>query len=157
MQRGMKEKVQEYGIAAAVFLAFVAVLWAFAQTYYPGIQSPLTSLRRLRNVVVVHDQAVGSNVIVSSAALSEPSFIALRAEGAPAEAFLAVSRLLPEGELRNFRVGVESGLPDGFYYAILRRDDGDGRFDSARDGAVRDARGAAAITRFLVSEAPLSR
>lgn len=150
----MRQKLQVYGAGAVVFLTFAALLWLFAQKYYPGIQSPLTSLKRLRNVIVVQDQMVGSNVVVSYAALSEPSYIVLRAEGDAPDRILAVSRLLPEGEFHNFRVAVDSGLPDGFYYGILRRDDGDGRFDSERDGLVRDARGAAALTRFLVSAAP---
>lgn len=150
----MRQKIQDYSVGAIVFVGFAALLWLFAELYYPGIQSPLTSLRRLRNVIVVQDQAVGSNVVVSYAALSEPSFIVLRAEGSAPDRILAVSRLLPEGEAHNFRVAVEGGLSNGFYYGILRHDDGDGRFDPARDGMVRDARGAAAITRFLVFDAP---
>ena len=139
---------------AVLFTGLAAVLWLFAQAYFPGMESPLSSLKRLRNVVVVQDQAVGSNVVVSYAALSAPSFIVVRAEGSEPGRVLAVSRLLPEGEAHNFRVPVEGGLPTGFYYAILRRDDGDGTFDPVRDGLVRDARGAVAITRFLVSDAP---
>lgn len=146
--------VPAYVIAAGVFCSLLAVVWLFAETYDPGNESPLSSLKRLRNVIVVQDQAVGSSVVVSYAALSQPSFVVLQQEGPGQPRILAVSRLLPEGEAHNFRVAVEGGLPGGFYYAALRRDDGDGAFDAARDYAVRDARGAAAITRFLVSDSP---
>ena len=150
-----KDKIVDYGISALVFTGGAALLWLFAQAYYPGIQSPMTSLRRLRNVIVVQDQTVGSNVIVSYAALSEPGYVTLKAEAAASGSVLAVSRFLPEGELHNFRIPVEGGLPNGFYYAILRRDDGDERFEPDEDGLVRDSRGAVAITRFLVSDARL--
>lgn len=150
----MKPKIREYAAAAAVFAAGAAVLWFFAETYYPGIESPLSSIRRLRNVVIVQDQAVGSNVVVSYAATSVPSFVAIFPEGPDPRSALGVSRLLPEGEAHNFRVPVEGGLPPGFYYAVLRADDGDGLFDASKDAAARDTRGAAAITRFLVTDAP---
>ena len=142
---------------ALLFFGLAAVLWLFAREVVPGAESPLSSIRRLRNVLIVQDQAVGSNVVVSYAALSAPSFIALQAETAGPGRVLAVSRLLPEGEAHNFRVAVEGGLPDGFYYAVLRRDDGDATFDPARDAIVRDERGAAVITRFLVTVAAPSR
>jgi hypothetical protein len=139
---------------AAVFLAFAAAMWILVGAYDPEGESPLSSLRRLRNVIIVQDQAVGANVVVSYAATSVPSFVAIQQELEGPPRILAVSQLLPEGEAHNFRVPIEGGLPGGFYYAMLRKDDGDGRFDAARDGIVRDARGAAAITRFLVSDAP---
>ncbi len=149
----MRPKPHEYGIAAAVFVAGAAVLWLFAETYDPGIESPLSSLRRLRNAVVVQDQAAGAHVVVAYAATSQPAFIAILPEGAGTRRVLGASRLLPEGEAHTFRVPIEGGLVPGFYYAILHRDDGDGLFDPAKDLPARDARGAAAITRFLVTDA----
>ncbi|HTK59588.1 MAG TPA: hypothetical protein VL283_00110 [Candidatus Baltobacteraceae bacterium] len=149
-----KLKTPDILLLSALFFGLAVVMWLFARTYVPGMESPLSSLRRLRNVVVVQDQAVGSNVVISYAAVSQPSYVVIQAEGPGGDRILAVSRLLPEGEAHNFRVAIEGGLPDGFYYAVLRRDDGDGAFDPAKDGVARDAHGAAAITRFLVSGAP---
>ncbi|HJV32454.1 MAG TPA: hypothetical protein VJ694_00335 [Patescibacteria group bacterium] len=138
----------------ALFCGLAAVLWLFSREFEPGAESPLSSIRRLRNVVIVQDQAAASGVVITYAALSSPSFIAVQPEGPERGRVLAVSRLLPEGEARNFRVPVEGGLPAGFYYAVLMRDDGDASFDPKRDVTVRDARGAAVITRFLVTDAP---
>ena len=149
-----KLKTRDIVLLVTIFGVLAAVMWLFAGTYYPDMESPLSSLRRLRNVIVVQDQAVGSNVVISYAANAQPSIIVIQPEGPGAGRILAVSRLLPEGEAHNFRVAVEGGLTGGFYYAILRRDDGDGAFDPAKDRTVRDARGAAALTRFLVSDAP---
>jgi len=139
---------------ATVFCALAAVMWLFASSYDPGAESPLSSLRRLRNVIIVQDQVVGSGVVVSYVANSQPSFVVIKPEGAGAGKALAFSRLLPEGEAHDFSVPVEGGLPAGFYFAALMRDDGNGAFDPARDLPARDARGAAAITRFLVTAAP---
>jgi len=149
-----KLKKRDVVMLAALFCGLAALMWLFARTSYRGMESPLSSIRRLRNVIVVQDQAVGANVVISYVANSYPSFVVIQPEGPGKERVLAVSRLLPEGEAHNFRVPVEGGLPPGFYFAILRRDDGNGAFDPERDLAVRDARGAAAITRFLVSDAP---
>ena len=149
-----KLKTRDIVLLVGIFGVLAALMWLFAGTYYAGMESPLSSLRRLRNVIVVQDQAVGSNVVISYVANSQPAFVVIQPEGPGADRILAVSRLLPEGEAHNFRVAVEGGLTQGFYYAILRRDDGDGVFDPAEDRAVRDARGAAALTRFLVSDAP---
>ncbi len=149
-----KLKRHESALLIVVFCGLAAVMLLFARTVDPGMESPLSSLRRLRNVIVVQDQAVGANVVISYAATSQPSFVVIQQEGRGAGRVLAVSRLLPEGEAHNFRVAVEGGLPAGFYFAVLRRDDGDGSFEPDRDPAVRDARGAAAITRFLVTDAP---
>lgn len=149
-----KLKKRDIVLLTTIFFGLAAMMWLFARTYETGMESPLSSLRRLRNVVVVQDQAVGANVVITYAANSQPSFIVIQPEGTGKGRILAVSRLLPEGEAHNFRVAVEGGLPNGFYFAVMRRDDGDGSFDPERDLAVRDARGAAAITRFLVTDAP---
>lgn len=147
----LKVRNSEYALAAAIFAGFAAVVWLFARTYEPGMESPLSSIRRLRNVIVANDQAPGSGALISFAANSQPSFIVIEKEGPGDDRIVAVSRLLPEGEAHNFRVPVEGGLMEGFHYAVLRRDDGDGAFEPESDSVVRDARGAAAITRFLVT------
>jgi len=147
-------KFRDRLFVALVFAIFAGVMWLFAGTYYEGIVSPLTSLRHLRNVIVVQDQLVGPRVVVSYAALSEPAFVVLKRETAASDEYAAVSRLIPEGEAHTFGVGVENGTVPGFYYASLRRDDGDGRFDPAKDAVMRDKHGAAVITRFLVFDVP---
>ena len=150
----LKRKIHDYAIAAMVVAGFASLIWLFATARDPALESPLTSLKDLRNVIVVQDQAVGSNVVISYAALSDPSYVVISQALPGEERILAVSRLLPEGEAHTFRVPVEGGLPAGRYLASLRRDDGNGRFEPERDTTASGQDGARAVTSFVVSDAP---
>jgi hypothetical protein len=149
---GRRWKLSDVLLSASLFFAAGAVLWLFADAYDPELESPLTSLRKLRNAIVVQDQVAGTRVVVSYAALSTPSYVIVLTEAPGPDRVVAVSRLLPEGEFHTFRVPAERALAPGFYYAVLRADDGDGLFDATKDGLVRDARGAASLTRFLLTD-----
>lgn len=146
----MKVRASDYLLAALFFLAFAGAVTAFGLLPFGEGESPLTSLRRLGNVIVAHDQPPSGELVVAYVALAEPSFIVLTDEASGA--ILAVSRLLPEGEARGVAVAVPGGVRGGFIYAAVRRDDGDGQFEETKDAPARDAHGAAAITRILVTD-----
>ena len=146
----MKVRARDYLLAAFFFLVFVGIATAFGLLPFGEGESPLTSLRRLGNVIVAHDQPPSGEVVVAYVALAEPSFIVVTDEASGVT--LAVSRLLPEGEARGVSVAVAGGVHGGFIYAAVRRDDGDGLFDATKDAPARDAHGAAAITRILVTD-----
>lgn len=147
----MKVRARDCFLAAFFLLAFVGIATAFGLLPFGEGESPLTSLRRLGNVIVAHDQPSSGEIVIAYVALAEPSFIVLTEEKTGAT--LAVSRLLPEGEARAVGIVVDGGVRAGFVYAAVRRDDGDGLFDATKDAPARDARGAAAITRILVTDA----
>lgn len=149
---GRHWKMSDVLFAAAISSVAVAALWLLGRAYDPEAESPLTSLRRLRNAIEVQDQPAAARVIVTYAALSAPSYVIVLTETPGPDRVVAVSRLLPEGEYHTFRVPAAHALAPGFHYALLRADDGDGVFDQERDGLVRDARGAVSLTRFLLTD-----
>lgn len=108
-------------------------------------------LRLKRDAVSVADQGVSDEIRVKMAALKSPGFVAIFDDEEGPGKFLGVSRLLPKGDSRDVAVPIGQAPVAGYYYAMLRHDDGDGRFDPEKDAPVRDARGVSVMTRFLVS------
>lgn len=94
------------------------------------------------SAIYVEDQAAGAaGVAVGFAVMREPGFVVVFDDdgGVPGNA-IGVSELLPPGGGEHVPVTLGAPLSDGeIYYAVLYRDDGDGRFDAAVDAQLTDA------------------
>lgn len=96
-------------------------------------------------VVVVEDQAAGSSVVVASASLTKPSWIAIKdAAGWILGARRFDMTSVPESSIPLLRA-TEAGK---IYYAVIYVDDGDKAFDFKKDTVVVQA-GTAVNDSFL--------
>ncbi len=104
--------------------------------------------------IYVEDQPAGvQEVQIGFAVCSSPCFVAIfdDASGVPGKP-IGVSALLPEGG-EHVRVSLETPLlNDAVYYAMLRKDNGDGTFLETTDGPLANAGGVTALMTFLAKE-----
>lgn len=104
-----------------------------------------------RDAISVSDQAPSEQIRIEAAALKAPGFVVVYDdEEGPGKA-MGVSRRLSRGVTRGLEVALPQPPIAGYYYAMLRRDDGDGKFDPDKDPPERDASGAIVMARFLAS------
>lgn len=84
--------------------------------------------------ITVDDQIAGTAVHIRSARVDEPTWIAIREDRNGALGNILGAQWLPEGTHENFDVELLRGIiPDGVYYAVLYRDDGDKEFNFKKD------------------------
>ncbi len=104
--------------------------------------------------IYVEDQAAGvTEVSVGFAVCASPCFVAIfdDASGVPGKP-IGVSTLLPEGG-EHVHISLETPLlNDAVYYAMLRKDNGDGTFLESTDAPLTNAGGITASMSFLANE-----
>lgn len=104
--------------------------------------------------IYIEDQAAeATEVRVGYAVCATPCFVEIfdDANGVPGEQ-IGVSEPLPEGG-EHLTVPLSTPLLAGqVYYAMLRKDDGDGVFIEANDPPLTNAKGVTAIMSFLAGE-----
>lgn len=110
-----------------------------------------------RDAIFVPDQAPSDDVLIGFAILSRPGFVVLHDDEEGPGRVLGASEPLAAGRHDSLLIRLADGAGEGYLYAMLHADDGDGRFDPETDEPVRDKDGALLMMRFLVStdaEAP---
>lgn len=101
--------------------------------------------------ITVADQGQSGQIRVDMTALKTPGFVVIYDDEEGPGKILGVSRPLPVGVTRGLTVTLQQPPAAGYYYAMIRRDDGDGTFSPEEDEPVLDSNGAIVMTRFLAS------
>lgn len=136
------------------------VLFGFGVFFYywliPGrndvVKLPFSSMRVAGNAIYVSDQKPLSEIRVGFAVMAEGGYVVIHDDEEGPGRILGRSGYLPPGETQNFYITLSAKLPPGYYYAMLHSDNGDGRFNLAEDGPIKDEQGNVMMMRFLVSE-----
>lgn len=102
-----------------------------------------------KDAIRVDDQEVGEVVLVRLLNMSQPSFVVLQEDGRGPGKVIGVSALLKSGSKRNLRIELSEKPAEGYIYASLYRDDGDGAFNLENDIPARGPNLAHVQTRFL--------
>lgn len=98
------------------------------------------SLRIGENAIYLADQKPGNMVNVSMAVLGGKGYVVIHEtkDGKPGKV-LGASALLDAGENLNVPISLSAPLVDGqAYVAMLHIDDGDGKFDAAKDAPAKN-------------------
>jgi hypothetical protein len=100
------------------------------------------------NSIIVSDQRVGSTIDIDQLQLMEPGYVVIKtsAAGQPGT-IVARSNLLSAGTKQDLVISYSAKA--GTYYAVLYKDDGDGKFDAAKDIALNSTDGQV-MTTFMV-------
>jgi hypothetical protein len=103
------------------------------------------------NRVVVSDQFPGNIVYISSVQLSQPGFIVIHKDnaGTPGDiiGYQYFDKGINPGKITLTSPTVEGGI----YYAMLHSDNGDKKFDAAKDLPLKDASGNIIMKLFRAS------
>ncbi len=132
---------------AAALLAGLA-LWAYDRAH--GM-TPFSRDEARSNAIQMRDQSVGKNVTVAEASLAAGGFVVIQDDEEGPGQILGASGYLKAGEAKGLRIALKNALAPGYDYAVLYRDNGDKKFDPAKDSPVKDAQGSVIAARFLVS------
>jgi hypothetical protein len=151
MHPASKKTLVVLAIAAMLAIAGFFTLYGLVSTGAASTGRVAALLHRQREAISVPDQAQADRIKVGLTALSEPGYVVIYDDEEGPGKILGVSRRLPKGVTRDLEVPLQQPPAAGWYYAMIRRDDGDGNFDPDKDAPVRDARGAIVMTRFLAS------
>jgi len=117
-----------------------------------AVSGRVASLLHLkREALSVPDQGQTDAIRVEMAAQVTSGFVVIYDDEEGPGKIMGVSRRLPKGVTRDAVVPLQQPLAAGYYYAMIRRDDGDGTFDPDKDPPARDGRGVIVMTRFLAS------
>ncbi|KAA0206368.1 hypothetical protein EDM68_02600 [Candidatus Uhrbacteria bacterium] len=106
----------------------------------PAEPGPVTSAPMWAEVngVVALDQRPGSSVTVSSLIVAEDGWVVIHKEVAGKPGPVIGETYIAAGEHTQIGVSLREATVDGeTYFAMLHRDDGDRRFDLAKDAPVR--------------------
>jgi len=150
MSPALKKTLGVLAVAALLAAAGFFTLGGLLATG-SGASARVASLLHRSAAIDVADQGPSEEIRVGMAALTSPGFIIIYDDEEGPGRILGVSRRLSKGVARGVSVPLRQLPADGYYYAMLRADDGDGVFDPDKDAPERDARGAVVMTRFLAS------
>ncbi len=103
------------------------------------------------NRLVIADQYPGNVVYVSSAQLANGSWIVIHKDNA-GKPGAVIGSMWAEKGIAPVKVTLTEKTVDGqLYYAMIHSDDGDKKFDAAKDAAVKDSRGNVIVKTFRAS------
>ncbi len=101
-----------------------------------------------QNAIYIAEQAPGENITVSVVHFETPGFVVIHEDtnGVPGK-ILGASGLLPSGETKNAPpIALSRATKDGeTLYAMIHLDNGDGKFDAAKDNPAQDKIGGAPV------------
>lgn len=105
------------------------------------------------NLIYVPEQTPGRLVTVAQVGLEQPGYVVIhRAEGGKPGAIIGASSLVAAGDHADLAVTLTQGTADGqSLFAMLHRDNGDGRFAANLDVPVLDLSGNVMMMEFTVS------
>lgn len=93
------------------------------------------------NRITMTDQYPGNVVYISSVQLAKPGWVVIHKDNAGKPGDVIGSKLFQAG-INPGSISLSSPMVDGqLYYAVLYNDDGDGKFDIAKDLPLKDASG----------------
>ncbi len=104
------------------------------------------------NRVVVSDQYPGNVVYISSAQLANGGWVVIHKDNAGKPGAVIGSAYSAKGIAPVKITLTEKTVNGGTYYAALHADDGDMKFDAAKDAALKNSRGDAIMQIFRASE-----
>ncbi|TAK05096.1 hypothetical protein EPO33_03875 [Patescibacteria group bacterium] len=92
------------------------------------------------NGIVVTDQQPGASVTISAIIMEKAGWIVIHKEAAGKPGVVIGEARLVAGESSQIKVSLREATLEGMgYYAMLHMDDGDGRFNIAKDAPVRSS------------------
>jgi len=131
----------------------VALFFRPAQVEEEQTGGPSSGLLVGSNAVYAADQKPGDAVSISMAVLQTAGYVVIHEDnnGAPG-AILGASAILEQGQSEGVSVFLSRASQDGeALHAMLHVDNGDGAFDPAQDGSVKDDQGNIILMRFNIS------
>jgi len=105
-----------------------------------------------KNLVLVSDYTAGKTATVASVLLENPGYVMIHEDvsGKPG-AIIGTSALLPAGESSDVVVNLKRASKEGeVLYAMLHRDDGDGKFQATTDLPLMDSQGNVVVMSFTI-------
>jgi hypothetical protein len=139
-------KTWQWVITVVVIVALIIIgIFVFGnkktETPAPGEETASTSAAQSANGIVMSDQFPGNVVYISSVQLNASEWVAIHGDnkGQPGDVigYASVSSGTNPVKVTLTKSTVEGGV----YYAVLHSDDGDGKFDVAKDLPLKDSDG----------------
>ncbi len=106
------------------------------------------SMAANENMLAVNDQNAGNSVAIAEVVLEVKSWVAVHEDRAGAPGNILGARLFAAGKSSANVELLRATAPGKVYYAMLHRDDGDGKFDHAKDVPMKNAAGQIIVVKF---------
>jgi len=125
-------------VLSAIALLGAGCLPSAPATVEDGAPGPSLGMWAEPNGIVVSDQRPGMTVTISAIIIENGGWIVIHKEAAGKPGTVIGEARLVAGESSQIKVSLREATIEGMgYYAMLHTDDGDGRFDIAKDAPVR--------------------
>lgn len=143
----MAKKIAAYGLGLMVLA--VGIYWIGSRL--ERRDGEITPFGSVRPGLTVPDQPPGSSVDMPQVTVEDSGFAVVQLDEAGPGRIIGVSSYLKARRSGALEIRTDSPLTPGYYYAALRRDDGDRDFEESQDPPAVDKDGEPLLVRFLVS------
>ncbi len=103
------------------------------------------------NRVMVSDQFPGNIVYISSVQLAQPGFVVIHKDNAGTPGAIIGYQYFEKGTYPGKITLTSNTIEGGIYYAMLHSDNGDKKFDAAKDLPLKDSTGNTIMKLFRVT------